>query len=125
MAGGGVAGGVLTVLHADRDPSAAVTAHRCRGWRAGVGFASLDRPRAGVAAEHGGSYEPAAPPPRTAAAESPGVERAAGASQVDRLLAALLDGLDRMERPDPDVLVRQLADGGRCCARWSWTTPVP
>jgi hypothetical protein len=29
---------------------------------------------------------------------------------VDRLLGALLDGLDRMERPDPDVLVRQVAD---------------
>lgn len=30
--------------------------------------------------------------------------------QVDRLLAGLLDGLDGLERPDPDVLVRHLLD---------------
>jgi hypothetical protein len=30
--------------------------------------------------------------------------------QVDRVLAAMLDALDGMERPDPDVLARQLAD---------------
>jgi hypothetical protein len=30
--------------------------------------------------------------------------------QVDRVLAATLDALDGMERPDPDVLARQLAD---------------
>lgn len=29
---------------------------------------------------------------------------------LDRLLTALLDGLDRLDRPDPDVLVRQVAD---------------
>ncbi|WP_052665294.1 HNH endonuclease signature motif containing protein [Nitriliruptor alkaliphilus] len=29
---------------------------------------------------------------------------------LDRLLTALLDGLDRFDRPDPDVLVRQVAD---------------
>jgi hypothetical protein len=29
---------------------------------------------------------------------------------LDRLLDALLDGLDRLERPDPDVLVRQVTD---------------
>jgi hypothetical protein len=31
-------------------------------------------------------------------------------AEVDRLLRALLDGLGRMERPDPDVLVRQVTD---------------
>jgi hypothetical protein len=30
--------------------------------------------------------------------------------EVDRLLRALLDGLGQLERPDPDVLVRQVAD---------------
>jgi hypothetical protein len=30
---------------------------------------------------------------------------------VDRLIGALLTGLDRFERPDPDVLVRQVTDG--------------
>ncbi|MTV24512.1 HNH endonuclease [Nitriliruptoraceae bacterium ZYF776] len=30
---------------------------------------------------------------------------------VDRLLAAALDGLERFERPDPDVLVRTVRDG--------------
>ncbi len=30
--------------------------------------------------------------------------------QVDRLLVALLDGLEELDRPDPDVLVRQVAD---------------
>jgi hypothetical protein len=30
--------------------------------------------------------------------------------QVDRLLGVLLDELERLERPDPDVLVRQVAD---------------
>jgi hypothetical protein len=30
--------------------------------------------------------------------------------QVDRVLSALLDGLGRFDRPDPDVLVRQVAD---------------
>jgi hypothetical protein len=30
--------------------------------------------------------------------------------ELDRLLGALLDGLDRLERPDPDVLVRQVTD---------------
>jgi hypothetical protein len=29
---------------------------------------------------------------------------------VDRVLAALLDGLARLDRPDPDVLVRQMSD---------------
>lgn len=31
--------------------------------------------------------------------------------EVDHLLSALFDGLERMDRPDPDVLVRQVADG--------------
>jgi hypothetical protein len=30
---------------------------------------------------------------------------------IDRLVGALLAGLDRFERPDPDALVRQVADG--------------